>query len=83
MNITETFTVASHSETHVLRAWPTSLSRTTVSQNATQNSPLGSEIEQERQAEDGNQISQLAPVDGGIAAWRLLGAAFVFETLLW
>jgi hypothetical protein len=25
----------------------------------------------------------LAPVDGGLAAWRLLGAAFVFETLLW
>lgn len=25
----------------------------------------------------------LAPIDGGVAAWRLLGAAFVFETLLW
>lgn len=25
----------------------------------------------------------LAPVDGGLAAWRLLFAAFVFETLLW
>ena len=26
---------------------------------------------------------ELAPVDGGSAAWRLLAAAFVFETLLW
>ncbi|ETS82467.1 hypothetical protein PFICI_04343 [Pestalotiopsis fici W106-1] len=26
---------------------------------------------------------ELAPVDRGPAAWRLLGAAFVFETLLW
>lgn len=26
---------------------------------------------------------QLAPVDGGFAAWRLLCAAFVFEALLW
>jgi len=25
---------------------------------------------------------ELAPVDGGKAAWRLLGTAFVFETLL-
>lgn len=25
----------------------------------------------------------LAPTDGGVAAWRLLIAAFVFETLLW
>jgi hypothetical protein len=26
---------------------------------------------------------ELAPVDGGPAAWKLLCAAFVFETLLW
>ncbi|KAK8108736.1 hypothetical protein PG984_014537 [Apiospora sp. TS-2023a] len=26
---------------------------------------------------------ELAPTDGGSAAWRLLAAAFVFETLLW
>lgn len=26
---------------------------------------------------------QLLPVDGGIAAWRLLCTAFVFEALLW
>jgi hypothetical protein len=25
----------------------------------------------------------LQPADGGPAAWRLLGAAFVFEALLW
>ncbi|KXJ88112.1 major facilitator superfamily domain-containing protein [Microdochium bolleyi] len=33
--------------------------------------------------ENAERAQQLAPVDGGIAAWRLLGAAFVFETLLW
>lgn len=26
---------------------------------------------------------ELAPVDGGFAAWRLLFAAYIFETLLW
>lgn len=26
---------------------------------------------------------ELAPVDGGSAAWRLLCAAFIFESLLW
>ena len=26
---------------------------------------------------------QLEPVDSGVAAWRLLGAAFVFEALFW
>lgn len=26
---------------------------------------------------------ELAPIDGGTSAWRLLWAAFVFETLLW
>ncbi len=26
---------------------------------------------------------ELAPIDGGYAAWRLLCAAFMFETLLW
>ncbi|KAF5858345.1 hypothetical protein ETB97_004465 [Aspergillus alliaceus] len=33
---------------------------------------------------DGRRTEQeLAPVDGGSAAWRLLCAAFMFETLLW
>ncbi|KAH6714704.1 major facilitator superfamily domain-containing protein [Leptodontidium sp. MPI-SDFR-AT-0119] len=33
---------------------------------------------------DGVIIEQnLAPVDGGIAAWRLIAVAFVFEALLW
>jgi hypothetical protein len=32
---------------------------------------------------DGGARQELAPVDGGGAAWRLLCAAFVFETLLW
>jgi predicted MFS family arabinose efflux permease len=30
-----------------------------------------------------DQASNLAPIDGGFAAWRLLLAAFVFEALLW
>lgn len=38
-------------------------------------------------ADDENAIGidyqQLHPVDGGIAAWRLLCTAFVFEALLW
>jgi len=43
-----------------------------------------------RQSNDGENphnvviIEQnLAPADKGAAAWRLLGAAFVFEALLW
>ncbi|TVY28864.1 Fujikurins efflux protein [Lachnellula hyalina] len=32
---------------------------------------------------EGILIQQLAPADGGAGAWRLLGAAFVFEALLW
>jgi MFS family permease len=30
-----------------------------------------------------DQIPALPPIDGGLAAWRLLLAAFVFEALLW
>ncbi|CAH0054098.1 unnamed protein product [Clonostachys solani] len=38
----------------------------------------------EHEGPDGGRSGQeLAPVDGGVAAWRLLCAAFVFETLLW
>ncbi|KAI8623287.1 major facilitator superfamily domain-containing protein [Xylariaceae sp. FL1651] len=38
----------------------------------------------ERQLTDGMRPGQeLAPVDGGSAAWRLLCAAFIFESLLW
>ncbi|KAL2816307.1 major facilitator superfamily domain-containing protein [Aspergillus granulosus] len=40
--------------------------------------PEDVEGEDNRRTEHG-----LAPVDGGPAAWRLLCAAFVFETLLW
>lgn len=28
-------------------------------------------------------VQQLAPADGGLAAWRMLISAFVFEALLW
>lgn len=31
----------------------------------------------------GGTEQELAPVDGGSAAWRLLFAAYMFETLLW
>lgn len=34
-------------------------------------------------ADERRTEQELAPVDGGSAAWRILGAAFVFETLLW
>lgn len=30
-----------------------------------------------------NQATSFPPIDGGLAAWRLLLAAFVFEALLW
>lgn len=33
--------------------------------------------------DQGVVIQQLLPADGGVAAWRLLIAAFVFEALLW
>lgn len=31
----------------------------------------------------GGTEQELAPVDGGLAAWKLLFVAFMFETLLW
>lgn len=38
----------------------------------------------ETASEDAPVIQQyLPPVDGGLAAWKLLGAAFVFEAFLW
>lgn len=30
-----------------------------------------------------NNYQQLKPADGGIAAWKVLFAAFMFEALLW
>lgn len=40
--------------------------------------------DEERDPWNGRQREQeLAPVDGGPAAWRLLCAAFMFEALLW
>ncbi|KAI1746632.1 major facilitator superfamily domain-containing protein [Xylaria castorea] len=48
----------------------------------------GSELALQRSQDDAEcQLTgleqELAPVDGGSAAWRLLFAAFVFEALLW
>ncbi|TPX17724.1 uncharacterized protein E0L32_002825 [Thyridium curvatum] len=38
----------------------------------------------ESEPTDGRGVEQeLSPIDGGAAAWKLLCAAFVFETLLW
>lgn len=40
--------------------------------------------DEERDPWNGRRREQeLAPVDGGPAAWRLLCAAFMFEALLW
>lgn len=40
--------------------------------------------DEERDPWSGRQREQeLAPVDGGSVAWRLLCAAFMFEALLW
>ena len=33
--------------------------------------------------QDSAVTQQLSPADGGLRAWRLLIAAFVFEALLW
>ena len=44
------------------------------------------QLEQEQQLERAHANSeehQLAPIDGGIAAWKLLWAAFAYEALLW
>ena len=41
------------------------------------------EIELENGATFTDQATTLPPIDGGLAAWRLLLAAFVFEALLW
>lgn len=38
-------------------------------------------VEEEEAAHSAAQ--SLSPCDGGIAAWRLLIAAFIFEALLW
>ncbi|KAF4502362.1 monocarboxylate transporter 2 [Fusarium agapanthi] len=83
MGNTETVTVSSQIEPHELHTWPAPVSQTAVSQPAARTSIRSSEVDHEAVAEHEHEVSQLAPVDGGIAAWRLLGAAFVFETLLW
>lgn len=41
-------------------------------------------LQLERETTNGQRMEQdLAPTDGGPAAWRLLCAAFMFEALLW
>jgi len=43
-----------------------------------------SHLSQNKVSQDSREVQQyLEPTYRGIAAWRLLGAAFVFEALLW
>ena len=44
---------------------------------------LRGELDDDLQHEVGVIQRELPPADRGVAAWRLLGAAFVFEALLW
>ena len=39
--------------------------------------------DEESEPTNGRCEQELAPIDGGSAAWRLLCAAFMFEALLW
>lgn len=82
MSTTEILELPSQIESHELRTWPASVSPTAATQSASTSS-LPVQVNREVHSEIELEISQLAPIDGGIAAWRLLGAAFVFETLLW
>lgn len=45
-------------------------------------SPQARDVEDEPTNGRGTQ-QELAPIDGGLPAWRLLCAAFMFEALLW
>lgn len=45
-------------------------------------SPQPHDVEGES-TDGGRARHELAPIDGGPAAWRLLCAAFMFEALLW
>ncbi|KAJ8611509.1 hypothetical protein MRB53_037916 [Persea americana] len=48
------------------------------------NSTQHQHVEEEEESPNDERIEQgLAPTDGGLAAWRLLAAAFMFEALLW
>ena len=44
---------------------------------------LQQDIDEALQDGNGTLQQKLPPADGGAAAWRLLGAAFIFEALLW
>jgi len=45
--------------------------------------PVSADLGQNEALQDPNSYQSLEPADRGAAAWRLLGAAFVFEALLW
>jgi hypothetical protein len=49
--------------------------------------PIEPPLSQFNDAENAHNVvgieQNLAPADKGVAAWRLLGVAFVFEALLW
>ncbi|KAI4715573.1 major facilitator superfamily transporter [Aureobasidium sp. EXF-10727] len=60
------------------------LSQLSVVRSASNNDTTPASQAQDTEQPIINTLEQhLAPTDGGIAAWRLLMAAFVFETLLW
>jgi hypothetical protein len=62
-------------------------STTTLHSIELQSSPLPDrniQLEPGRQFEENQESGgQLAPTDGGPAAWKLLWAAFTFEAILW
>ncbi|KAF5586853.1 monocarboxylate transporter 12 [Fusarium pseudoanthophilum] len=84
MSIPETLEVPRQLESHELHSWPAPVSQPAVFEPATRTLPQNPEVDREVFADNNPEISQLAPVDEGIAAWRLLGTAFLalLETLI-
>lgn len=57
---------------------------TSAAQPQDVNRPQSTNIESNVSREEFDIVGQqLKPADGGLAAWRMLWAAFVFEALLW
>lgn len=55
-----------------------------VGQNAgLQNTELDDSSTSGRVYEDGPNVQELAPIDGGRQAWTFCASAFVLETLVW
>lgn len=56
---------------------------TQVLDNRSLPTPAGTSVSINLEGLGGNNYQQLKPADGGIAAWQVLFAAFMFEALLW